>query len=258
MKTFSINEAVRAGWRRTAGHRVFLGVLTFVSFALSFVGEFISESMSESLLMNLFSAIVSLIATLVLLHVAIDITRGRRVSVSTMFPAGNRMLAFLGATIVVMIVSFILTVLVVGGVFLIGVPILFSGAFDGVEPHSPIVTGVGVIGITFLMLASIYIGIRLQFYQYAIIGDGAGVFGSFVKSWRATRGAFWRLFGLAFAITFINLVGALVFLVGLLVTLPVTLVAMAYVYDTLRQGSEPPAPEAPDGVQPPSPPAPER
>lgn len=54
------------------------------------------------------------------------------------------------------------------------------------------------------------------------------------ESWRITRGNKWRVFLLLLLILLINLLGALCFFVGLFVTTPVSILAMAHAYRTLE------------------------
>lgn len=55
------------------------------------------------------------------------------------------------------------------------------------------------------------------------------------ESAKITKGNMWRLFGFLLMVTLINIIGLLLFIVGLLVTVPVTMIATAYVYDHLKK-----------------------
>ena len=73
------------------------------------------------------------------------------------------------------------------------------------------------------------------FYGFVIAerGDGVGVIESLQRSADVTRGHRWQLFGLGVVLFLINVVGALLFLVGLIFTLGISLLAWAYTYRTL-------------------------
>ena len=88
------------------------------------------------------------------------------------------------------------------------------------------------IGSLLLILPGIYFFLRFFFFDYLIIDNKAGVFESFKKSWRATAGiktTFFLLLMLV-VVAFINLVGLLALGVGLLVTGPVTGLALLEYY----------------------------
>ncbi len=55
------------------------------------------------------------------------------------------------------------------------------------------------------------------------------------ESAKITKGNMWRLFGFLLMVTLINIIGLLLFIVGLLVTVPITMIATAYVYDHLKK-----------------------
>lgn len=75
-------------------------------------------------------------------------------------------------------------------------------------------------GLILLIVPGIIWAIRYQFFPYFIIDKKCKVFEALQKSSDATQGAKWRLF----------IVGVMTFFIGLFVTIPITMVATAYVY----------------------------
>jgi uncharacterized membrane protein len=59
------------------------------------------------------------------------------------------------------------------------------------------------------------------------------------ESHRITRGHKWNLLGLLLMFFLVNLLGVLAFVVGLLVTVPVTVLAFAHAYRVLAGGAAP-------------------
>ncbi len=55
------------------------------------------------------------------------------------------------------------------------------------------------------------------------------------ESAKITKGNMWRLFGFLLLITLVNIIGLLFFIIGLVITVPVTMIATAYVYDHLKK-----------------------
>ena len=82
--------------------------------------------------------------------------------------------------------------------------------------------------------------IRLGFYKYLIIDKkDITIRQAMRESMLITKGVTWKLFLFTILIGLINLLGLLCFVVGLLVTVPLSAIAYAYVYDKLLRRLEP-------------------
>lgn len=81
------------------------------------------------------------------------------------------------------------------------------------------------------ILTSIYFAIRLQFYKFIVIEhENITALGALKKSLQITRGGFWKVTFFMITIILLNILGALFFGVGLILTVPVSLIAYAHVY----------------------------
>ena len=90
------------------------------------------------------------------------------------------------------------------------------------------------VGIVLLIIPGIILAIMFGFYGYFIVEQGMGPLEALKASARLTAGQRWNLFGFSLVIIVINILGALFFGIGLLLTVPVTIMARAYVYRRLR------------------------
>ena len=90
-----------------------------------------------------------------------------------------------------------------------------------------------LIGLFLLILPGIYIGLRLQFYQYYIIEEGDNSFTALKKSFDATENLVLELLLFGLTVLLVNLGGILIFGIGMLVTYPVTTMATAAIYKSL-------------------------
>jgi uncharacterized membrane protein len=88
-------------------------------------------------------------------------------------------------------------------------------------------------GILLFVIPGIIAAVGLGFAPYAVIDRGAGVIDSLKQSWDITRGHKWQLFLFGLVLIGLNLLGLLAFLVGLLVTIPMTWLAVTHAYRTL-------------------------
>jgi uncharacterized membrane protein len=105
-----------------------------------------------------------------------------------------------------------------------------------------------LVGLIALILPGIYLAVRLQFYKFLVVEhEDMGVVDSLKQSLNMSRGHFWKLFAFVVIVIIINIAGALAFGVGLLVTVPVSVLASTLVYKKLHGQRHPEHvhPEAP-------------
>lgn len=89
------------------------------------------------------------------------------------------------------------------------------------------------VGFLLLIIPGIIFSIKLQFASYLVVDKGKGVVEALSGSWEMTKGVKWNLFLFWILLALINILGALCLLVGLLITVPLSMVATAYVYRKL-------------------------
>ena len=113
------------------------------------------------------------------------------------------------------------------------------------KPHfwrylgASILTGLVIwAGFILLVIPGIYWSIKFQFYGYFVIDQNCDPIESMRRSSRITQDVKWRLFGFGVVVAIINMIGALCLLVGLFVTIPVTLLAYSSVYRKLLEQTE--------------------
>ncbi|NQT29220.1 MAG: hypothetical protein HQ596_01480 [Candidatus Saganbacteria bacterium] len=106
---------------------------------------------------------------------------------------------------------------------------LFFKYFFGSLLYGLIVLG----GLILFIIPGIIWAIMFQFFPYFVVDKGLGPIEALKKSAAITAGAKWTLFLFGILACLINLLGALCLMVGLFVTIPLTLVAYAAVYRKL-------------------------
>ena len=99
---------------------------------------------------------------------------------------------------------------------------------------SSILYGLAVVGgLILFVVPGIYLALRLQFYSYVLLDKDTGVIDSLKKSWKLTQGNVINLFLFMLLIIGINILGAIALLVGLLITIPVSFIAVTLLYRKL-------------------------
>ena len=89
-------------------------------------------------------------------------------------------------------------------------------------------------GLILLIVPGVILLVMFQFYAYHIVDERAGAFDALRCSAATTRGVRWRLFLFGLLTVLINIGGAHCLLVGLFLTVPVTLVSRAYLFRRLQ------------------------
>jgi uncharacterized membrane protein len=89
------------------------------------------------------------------------------------------------------------------------------------------------VGFLLLVVPGVILALRLQFATYLVVDRDMGIIDSITKSWEGTKGHTWNLFWFFLLLIGINIVGFLALIVGLLITVPLSMIATAYVYRRL-------------------------
>jgi len=110
------------------------------------------------------------------------------------------------------------------------IPMLLSGGKFVFNSADGLAILLGVAGV----LWAVFAGVHLLFVKYLVMDRNIGPIVSARESFRITKGSWWRLFFLGVILGLLNFVGALLLFVGLFVTIPITIMAMAHVYRTLE------------------------
>lgn len=86
------------------------------------------------------------------------------------------------------------------------------------------------VGTLLLIVPGIIFGLMFMFYGYVMIEKHLGPIEALKESKRLTAGAKWDLFLFSLLAIGLNLLGVLALLVGVLVTMTITFIAMAHLY----------------------------
>ncbi len=93
-------------------------------------------------------------------------------------------------------------------------------------------------GFLLLIIPGIYLAIKFWFFDYFIIDKGLGPIKALKRSSAITNGHKWNLFVFLLMLFGINLLGSLALVIGLFITIPITLLAVAFVYRKLLAQTE--------------------
>lgn len=203
MKSFSKAQAISYGWRQTRTHFWFLVVVVLIIFGVSIIPSFASQIFSDndspsalSFVISLAGWVAQMTTSLGLIGVALKIHDKKKTAYSDLFKYFNLTIPYLFASII----------------------------------YSVIV----ITGLILLIIPGIIWSIKFQYFTYLMVDRKMGPIQALKESAKITKGVKWNLFFLKIIIGVINIIGALFLGIGLLVTIPIGIMAEAYVYRKLK------------------------
>jgi uncharacterized membrane protein len=212
---FSIGDAVSFGWDTMKGNILFFIGVLIVMFVIEAVPRAIGDLTVEdrpvvAIIFYIAAAVVNMGLSMGFIKILLRFCDSEKPDFSDLFSCFHLVLKYLAAAI-------LYTLIVLGGLILLIVP--------------------GVIW-----------AVKFQFFAYFIVERELGPIEALKQSSAITDGAKMDLFLFWLVLVGINIVGVLCCLIGVFATIPITAVALAYVYRALLGYSEaPPLPETPEG-----------
>jgi hypothetical protein len=222
---FSIEESVRFGWAKMRTHStlVFKSLLTI--FAIQIAQDIVVRVLAgtlEGAVAGAALVVLSVVLGIGFTRMTFKIVKGEHTEFADLIPPMNIWMAYLAASILAALVSVV--------PLLVAFVICLAG-YAYLPGMAAIILCVVVAVMGFIVAA--YLALRYSFVRFAIL-EHTNIIESLRVSARVTSGKKWWLLGFFIVIGLLNILGAVLFLVGLLVTVPVTMFAYAHVYQKLH------------------------
>lgn len=214
---FSVKEALAVGWQTTKKHFWFFVILLLtvglINAAPSLLDQFFPGAGPALMISSKFVLwVLSTVAGMGLIRISLKLSRSEAAEFADLFSCFSLIFKYFLA-------SLLYGLIVLGGLILLVVPGL-------------------IWAVTF------------QYYSYFVIDQELGPGEALRKSAAITQGARWDLFKLDFIIMLLYVIGTIPLMLGLFVTIPVSMLALAHVYRELLARHEtmqlPPQPPPPD------------
>ncbi len=206
---FTIKEALSFGWNKFRENWVFLVLLTLGFFIVNAIFNNLGNGKEAIGIFKIVNIILSYFAMYTFVRIGLKIYAGGK-------PAAADILDVKwGAFFMYVLASIVSTVVIVLGYFLLIIP-------------------------------GLYLTVRLGLFAFAMVDEGLAPMDALKRSLALTKGRFWPLFGFSLVLALINITGALLLGLGLLVSAPLCLLATVFVYQKLKAShvASPVAPEA--------------
>ncbi len=197
---FSIGEAIEFGWNITKNNLgFFIGVLIIAGLILIIPGILSQLTKHKapglSIILRIASFVLQIVIGMGLIKIVLKLCDNEKAEFSDLFSCLHLFFSYLlGSILYGLIVS---------------------------------------AGMILLIIPGIIWAIKFQFFSYFIVDKGLGPIESLKRSSAITEGSKWDLFLLGLLLFGINLIGAIPLFLGWLVTIPTTMLAVAFVYRKL-------------------------
>lgn len=241
-QSFSIQEAIRFGWHTVKSHSalVFQVVLSLLAFQV--VSAIVQRTLDGTAIGALASIVLAVVGVFIgagATRIALRLARHEHAEYNQIWPDWRLVWRYFASGVLAALATFVpiaigTCIALLTGFATLGSLIAFSEG-QAIEFGAMSVAGIAAIVIIALvaLVVAVYIALRYSMSRFEVL-DGAGIFESLRKSSIITRGVKWKLVGFGIVLGLLNLLGAVLFLVGLLVTVPITMIAVAHVYTKLR------------------------
>lgn len=201
---FHIEEAIGVGWETTRSNLNALVVLTIVGVlaigAPSYLATMLQKSNPfMSIIFRIAGVIMSLVVSLGAIRISLRLHDGQPVAI--------------------------------GDLFATELP-LFRRYLVGTIAYALIVG----FGLVLFVIPGIYFASRFGFYGYFIVDSTVSPYEALARSDTMTHGARMDVILLGLALVVLNALGAMLLFIGLLVSIPMSLIALAHAYRSLSTG----------------------
>jgi uncharacterized membrane protein len=197
--TVDIGGAFSYGWNKFSQNAGPLLVAVLVMWALLLIVQLIGfgfRSLILRLIVGLVAVLIGAVASFGLANISLKLVNGQPVEISDALPKGDLVMSY---AITAIIIQIIVTI----GLYLCVIP--------------------GIIAAVFLW-----------FGHFVVLDEGVAPGDAISRSTQLVKGQAGSVFGFIILAALINFVGAILCGIGLLVTIPLTTVAAAYVYKGLK------------------------
>ena len=200
-KTFSIKEAVSYGWKKATSRLLFF-ILLFVIVAASSSLPSITAALIDPqqggvliFISQLAAWVIQILISIGLINIALRLYENKKTDYKDLFRRYQLIIPYFIASVI----------------------------------YSVIV----VVGFILFIIPGFVWAIKFRYFSYLMIDRNLGPIDALKESGKITDGVKWKLLWFSLALVGINILGALALLVGLLVTVPLSMMAEVYVYKKL-------------------------
>lgn len=241
-----ISAIVAEAWKLTKTNLVVLIGLILSLFLYSFLMQLFRSAIALTipvlnLLVTLMDLGIQMLFSIGLIRIALKFTEQKEAEMKDFLPDFPLILRFMTLALINILIFLLVAFITVGilgvlNVFNQNIIQFFRELTTESNPllkYSSIEIVYGMAIAFLLMMPAILVYIRLSFASYIMVDKRTDVFDSLIKSFRITRSQLFRIIGLFLIILLLNILGALLLLIGLLVTVPLSFMIIIVYYRSI-------------------------
>jgi hypothetical protein len=236
-KKINIGELISIGWNLTLKNFAYLlgllGLLLVINIIFGLGTEFFKRTGFFSLIgYNLIVAGIGIIMNLGVTKISIGLIDGKKESYKVLYSQYSLTIKYFLANLLTSLVALLPIFIVLS---------LWAGSriFSSFFGQAPVMTLnliFSLLGIV-AVITSFIISAKLMFFSYFIVDKNSGVIESIKSSLSVTKGEVLKLILLTIVLILINIAGVLALALGLLITIPLSMLAVAAAYRKLSPAS---------------------
>lgn len=251
MKTgkFSISESLNFGWQKVKGNIGFFITLLLVAGSVSVLPELLASGLKFyppvlvflldyfppvliivpfihiiTLVISITGSLLFLVVQMGGIKIALKFNDNSRCQIKDLFSTFGLLLDYIVASVIKWIIM----------MAIVAVPMVPAFIWkEHLEAQTMMILAIMLVAGLFVSAVVIALSLRLLFFSYLIIDKRSGPIASLKESFAITKGSTFNLVLFVLIVILINAVGAALLFVGLFVTIPITMIASAFVYKQL-------------------------
>jgi uncharacterized membrane protein len=238
MSQFSKKEAIKFGWQKMQQNFKFLLLVMILMMVVQGVQSGIGQltqgdegaMVVAAGLIGIVFWVINIVLALGMIKIALQIVDDNKPTFDDLLNNWDVIVKYFLTSIVYGLISFVAFIVgLLPAAILYGIMYATSGS-----PTTMQTIIIAAVGAIMALVVTIYFSIKYQFAQYFTVSEKQGPMTAIKSSAAITKGEVGNLFLFGLLVVLVNIAGALVLLIGLLATIPTTMIATAYVFRKLQ------------------------
>ena len=229
----SKKEIIISSWTIMKKHLSLMVIIVLFIFSLNILLSIIQERLLDeityqSILFIMAAYLFQIGLNLGFLRICLNMINNTEVNFSLLFSSFHMLISYVFATIL-----YLLALLLAASPGLL--LFITSVSFDLDNFSSSIGSMPAILSVILMIVPAIYLSIRLQFYDYFLIDEECGILDAIKKSADISKGYVLELFIIGAVLSLMILISIIPMGLGLILTIPLSMVATSYVYLKLKK-----------------------
>ena len=192
--------------------------------------ELLGKITLQTMLFTIAAYLFQMGLNLGMLRIALNINNTNETNIKDLVGSFHMLIPYMLATIIFL--AIMLLVAFPGIVLLL---MFISSDWETIVALEWLNSGTMFIAALLIIVPTVYVSIRLQFYDYFLIDNECSILGSITKSAKITKGFVGELFILGAILSIIVLISIIPLGVGLIISIPLGIMVNTYIYQKLKK-----------------------